>query len=37
MSKYKYDFVFSYVDQKKLINIYLNFLTYIKRRYLTCK
>lgn len=25
MSKYKYDFVFSYVDQKKLINIYLNF------------
>lgn len=25
MLKYKYDFVFSYVDQKKLINIYLNF------------
>lgn len=25
MSNYKYDFVFSYVDQKKLINIYLNF------------
>lgn len=25
MSKYKYDFVFSYVDQKKLINIYLKF------------
>lgn len=35
MSEYKYDFVFSYVDQKKLINIY--FLTYFKKRYLTCK